>query len=176
MPTVQRHAIDQAEARGQVELLTTRLATGPARTLLRQALMLMQLRTAVDPAAAETWQGLRTAAVFTGAADTPQDANPGLWLTGVWLAVLDRNDELIQQLCAVPVDTLRAAEIEYDAYMYPWVETRRSRCSTTCRAATRRSSPRPRWARSRTTAGMTVDVDTEYFPKNFLLGVRPSRG
>jgi hypothetical protein len=115
--------------------------------VLRRALTLLRYRSVVDPAAAdpETWRDLRTAAeagtaIFTAATGegeveavvtrplrfaatgpTPA-ADAGTWLTAAWLAVVDRNDDLIQRLCAVPLDLLRASG-EYDAYMGPWLET-----------------------------------------------------
>ncbi|WAL67851.1 immunity 49 family protein [Amycolatopsis cynarae] len=123
------------------------------KNLQQTTLMLTQWRTVVDPAAEqpETWEDLRIAAqaataVFT-AADTGEGrpvetvvakpvrfaatgpvsaANPGAWLNAAWLAVIDRNDALIQRLCAVSVETLRAAGTEHDAYLEPWVETVRT--------------------------------------------------
>lgn len=122
---------------------------GSLKTVLQQAVMLTQHRSVVDPAAAEheTWRGLRTGAqaataLFAAAAAADGEiqadvtkplrlratgptlaANAGHWLLGAWLAVIDRDDELIQRLCAIPLDTLRASGAEHDDYMYPWVET-----------------------------------------------------
>jgi hypothetical protein len=121
---------------------------GTLKNVLHQALELLRYRTGVDPSAAEpeTWRDLRTAAqaatalfaAATGDGEIEAEvtrpmrlpatgptiaANAGHWLTGAWLAVIDRNDELIQRLCAVPLDTLRASGAEHDDYMYPWVET-----------------------------------------------------
>ncbi|MEU7787879.1 immunity 49 family protein [Amycolatopsis sp. NPDC049159] len=123
------------------------------KNLQQTTLMLTQWRTVVDPVAGqlETWEDLRIAAqaataVFT-AADTGEGqpveavvakpvrfaatgptsaANPGAWLNAAWLAVIDRNDDLIQRLCAVSPETLRAAGTEHDAYLDPWVETVRT--------------------------------------------------
>jgi len=104
----------------------------------------------LDPAAEDSavWQDLRlsaqsAAAIFAGA-EAPSGqtvefevggpvrfagtgprsaASAGAWLRAAWLAVIDRNDDLIQRLCAVSLDTLRASGAEHDAYMYPWLET-----------------------------------------------------
>jgi len=132
-----------------------RVGTKPAalKNLQQTTLLLTQWRTVVDPVAEqqETWEDLRIAAqaataVFT-AADAAEGeaietvvakpvrftatgptsaANPGAWLNAAWLAVIDRNDELIQRLCAVSPETLRAAGTEHDTYMDPWVETVRT--------------------------------------------------
>ncbi|MBE8517541.1 immunity 49 family protein [Amycolatopsis sp. H6(2020)] len=118
--------------------------------VLRRALTLTRYRSVVDPAAAdpETWRDLRTAAeagtaIFTAATGEGEveavvtrpmrfaatgptsTADAGNWLTAAWLAVVDRNDDLIQRLCAVPLDLLLASG-EYDAYMAPWLETVRN--------------------------------------------------
>jgi hypothetical protein len=50
-------------------------------------------------------------------------ANGGKWLTVVWLAVALRDEDTVQRLCAVPLDTLRASGAQHDDYMYAWVET-----------------------------------------------------
>jgi len=124
--------------------------TGVLSTIRRRALTLGQYRTVVDPAAEspETWEDLNlaaqaAAAVFTVAGTPPgeevsavvgrrltltgtgpsDDAHAGAWVTAAWLAVLQRDDELIQQLAAVPLDLLRASGAEHDAYLMPWVET-----------------------------------------------------
>jgi hypothetical protein len=118
--------------------------------VLRRELMLGQYRTVVDPDAADpdTWLDLKlaaqaAAAVFTAAAAPKGEeveavigrprrfaatgpseyADAGLWITAAWLAVLQRDDELIQHLAAVPLDLLRASGDEYDSYLLPWVET-----------------------------------------------------
>jgi hypothetical protein len=115
--------------------------------VLRRALTLTRYRSVVDPAAAdtETWRDLRTAAeagtaIFTAATGEGEveavvtrplrfaatgptsTADAGTWLTAAWLAVIDRDDDLVQRLCAVPLDLLMASG-EYDAYMAPWLET-----------------------------------------------------
>ncbi|WP_020664900.1 immunity 49 family protein [Amycolatopsis benzoatilytica] len=119
-------------------------------TVWRRALTLGQYRTVVDPVAAEaeTWDDLNfaaqaAAAVFT-AATAPEgeevsavvgrpltfqatgpsdDAHAGAWVTAAWLAVLQRDDALIQRLAAVPLEVLRASGVEHDSYLMPWVET-----------------------------------------------------
>ncbi|MGW5721804.1 immunity 49 family protein [Amycolatopsis sp. NPDC003865] len=118
--------------------------------VLRRAMTLTQYRSVVDPAAAdpETWRDLRTAAeagtaIFAAATGEGEveavvtrpmriaatgptsTADAGTWLTATWLAVVDRNDDLVQRLCSVPLD-LPLASGEYDAYMGPWLESVRN--------------------------------------------------
>ncbi|WP_033293748.1 immunity 49 family protein [Amycolatopsis jejuensis] len=124
--------------------------TSALANVLRRELMLGQYRTVVDPDAADpdTWEDLGLAAQAAAAAFTAatapegqevdavigrplrfagtgptERADAGAWLTAAWLAIITRDDVLIQQLAAVPLDVLRASGIEHDAYMYPWVET-----------------------------------------------------
>ncbi|HEY2059209.1 MAG TPA: immunity 49 family protein [Amycolatopsis sp.] len=122
--------------------------TAALANVLRRELMLTQYRSVVDPDAADpdTWDALHTAAqaaaaIFAAAGtDAEVEAvigrpmrfagtgpnergDPGAWLTAAWLAVITRDDTLIQQLASVPLDLLRASGVEHDAYMYPWVET-----------------------------------------------------
>ncbi|HEY3709939.1 MAG TPA: immunity 49 family protein [Amycolatopsis sp.] len=122
--------------------------TAALANVLRRELMLTQYRSVVDPDAADpdTWDAVGTAAqaaaaMFTAAGTNgeveavvgrpmrfagtgPNErADPGAWLTAAWLAVVTRDDTLIQQLASVPLELLRASGVEHDAYMYPWVET-----------------------------------------------------
>ncbi|WP_312872066.1 immunity 49 family protein [Amycolatopsis dendrobii] len=124
--------------------------TSALANVVRRELMLAQYRTVVDPDAEDpdTWGDLGLAAQAAAAAFTAACApegqeveavvgrprrfaatgptsrtGPAAWLTAAWLAVIQRDDVLIQQLASVPLDVLRASGIEYDAYMYPWVET-----------------------------------------------------
>ncbi|WP_329067205.1 immunity 49 family protein [Amycolatopsis sp. NBC_01480] len=122
--------------------------TAALANVLRRELMLTQYRSVVDPDSADpdTWDALHTAAqaaaAIFAAAGTDAEveavigrpmrfagtgpnerADPGAWLTAAWLAVITRDDTLIQQLASVPLDLLRASGVEHDAYMYPWVET-----------------------------------------------------
>ncbi|RSN26840.1 hypothetical protein DMC61_25580 [Amycolatopsis sp. WAC 04169] len=122
------------------------------KNVLGRALVLVQYQSVLDPLAAEarTWEDLRTsaqaaAAIFTAASRGEGDieavvakpsrfratgpvsyANAGAWLSAVWLAVVNRDDELIRRLCSISEDTLRASGVVHDAYMYPWVETVRN--------------------------------------------------
>jgi Immunity protein 49 len=122
---------------------------GSLHTLSQWTLMSFLYRTVLDPTAAEqsTWSMLRLAAqaasgVFAAAmadegevdhdvngpvrlpATGPTSrANAGAWLDAAWLAIILRDNDMIQQLCAVPLDLLRASGVEHEAYMYPWVET-----------------------------------------------------
>ncbi len=124
--------------------------TGVLANIVRRELMLGQYRSVVDPDTEDpdTWGDLELAAQAAAAAFTAACApegqeveavigrprrfaatgptshtGPAAWLTAAWLAVIQRDDVLIQQLAAVPLDVLRASGIEYDAYLYPWVET-----------------------------------------------------
>lgn len=122
--------------------------TAALANVLRRELMLTQYRSVVDPDAADpdTWDAVGTAAqaaaaIFTAAGTNAEveavvgrpmrfagtgpneRADPGAWLTAAWLAVVTRDDTLIQQLASVPLELLRASGVEHDAYMYPWVET-----------------------------------------------------
>ncbi|RZQ63538.1 immunity 49 family protein [Amycolatopsis suaedae] len=121
---------------------------GALKSIFRRGLKLTRYRTVLDPTAAEavTWLELRIAAqagtallraaagegeidavvarpVRFPATGPTSYANAGTWLTVTWLAVIDRNDTLLRQLAAIPLDALRASGAEHDAYLYPWVET-----------------------------------------------------
>ena len=119
---------------------------GSLKAVLHHAVELLQHRSVADPTGARIRQDLRTAAqaatalfaAATGAGEVeatvtrplrfratgPASAvNAGHWLTGLRLAVIAREEELVQRLCAVPLDTLRASGVEHDAFLYPWVET-----------------------------------------------------
>lgn len=122
---------------------------GSLHTVSQWALMSFKYRTVADPTAEErsTWWMLRLAAqaesgIFAAAMATDGEvdhdvngpvrlpatgptsrANAGTWFEAACLAVILRDNDMIAQLCAVPLDTLRASEVEHEAYMYPWVET-----------------------------------------------------
>ncbi|WP_409185121.1 immunity 49 family protein [Amycolatopsis sp. VS8301801F10] len=127
--------------------------TSALANIVRRELMLAQYRSVVDPHAEDpdTWDDLALAAQAAAAAFTAACASegqeveavlgrprrfaatgptprtgPAAWLTAAWLAVLQRDDVLIQQLAAVPLDVLRASGSEHDAYIHPWVETVRT--------------------------------------------------
>jgi hypothetical protein len=126
--------------------------TAALDAVLNWTLSTLQCRSLLDPVAKDPaiWRDLRISAqaataIFVAAetpagqiecevggpvrfaATGPRDAaNAGAWLRAMWLAVIDRNDDLIQQLCAVSLDTLRASGAEHDAYIYPWVEVVRN--------------------------------------------------
>lgn len=124
--------------------------TAALTNVARRRLTLGQYRSVVDPHGSDpdTWEDLglaaQAAAAVFAAASAPagqeveavigrpkrfaatgpaEDAHPGMWLTAIWLAVIQRDNTLIQQLAAVPLDVLRGSGVEHDAYMYPWVET-----------------------------------------------------
>ncbi|MER7514037.1 immunity 49 family protein [Streptomyces lavendulae] len=57
----------------------------------------------------------------------PQYAtNPENWISAFWLAIVCREPERLTALAQVPVEALRASGVEYDEYVYPWVETLQS--------------------------------------------------
>ncbi|MGO4649333.1 immunity 49 family protein [Nocardia sp. 2YAB30] len=45
----------------------------------------------------------------------------GTWITALWLALVCRERQRIDMLCATPIDLLRASGARYDAYIYYWV-------------------------------------------------------
>ncbi|WP_353941177.1 immunity 49 family protein [Streptomyces sp. HUAS MG91] len=54
----------------------------------------------------------------------PQEyLHAGNWLTSYYLAVICRENERIDQLVRIPVSFLRASGMEFDEYIYAWVET-----------------------------------------------------
>ncbi|MEV3854929.1 immunity 49 family protein [Streptomyces sp. NPDC050095] len=54
----------------------------------------------------------------------PQEyLHAGNWLKAYYLAVICRENERIDQLARIPVSFLRASEMEFDEYIYAWVET-----------------------------------------------------
>ncbi|UFQ15317.1 MULTISPECIES: immunity 49 family protein [Streptomyces] len=54
----------------------------------------------------------------------PQDyLHAGNWLTAYYLAAICRENERLDQLARVPVRFLRASGMEFDEYIYAWVET-----------------------------------------------------
>lgn len=54
----------------------------------------------------------------------PQEyLHAGNWLTTYYLAVICRENERLDQLARVPVSFLRASGVEFDEYIYAWVET-----------------------------------------------------
>ncbi|WP_189223228.1 immunity 49 family protein, partial [Saccharothrix coeruleofusca] len=55
-----------------------------------------------------------------------QHNRAGYWLTAVWLAVVSREQQRLTMLAAVPDEVMRAAGVDYDAYMWAWVETLRT--------------------------------------------------
>ncbi|MEV0599864.1 immunity 49 family protein [Streptomyces sp. NPDC050315] len=54
----------------------------------------------------------------------PQEyLHAGNWLTAYYLAAICRENERLNQLAQVPVSFLRASGVEFDEYVYAWVET-----------------------------------------------------
>ncbi|MFI6930404.1 immunity 49 family protein [Streptomyces sp. NPDC050287] len=120
------------------------------RDAMSDSLLLAQERAAADPTAEwlETWEVWVTAmqsgsAMFAAATTTepsvaclihhevrsvpatgPQPwVDAGNWLTAFMLSVICRDKDRLDALCQVPLPLLRESGAEYDAYVYPWVET-----------------------------------------------------
>lgn len=54
----------------------------------------------------------------------PQEyLHAGNWLTSYYLAVICRDNERLDQLARIPTSFLRASGVEFDEYIYAWVET-----------------------------------------------------
>ncbi|MGW7252976.1 immunity 49 family protein [Streptomyces sp. NPDC054834] len=54
----------------------------------------------------------------------PQEyLHAGNWLTAYYLAAICRENERLNRLAQVPVSFLRASGVEFDEYVYAWVET-----------------------------------------------------
>ncbi|MEU6673567.1 immunity 49 family protein [Streptomyces sp. NPDC046853] len=54
----------------------------------------------------------------------PQEyLHAGNWLTTYYLAAICRENERLEQLASIPVSFLRASGMEFDDYIYAWVET-----------------------------------------------------
>ncbi|MFJ6573498.1 immunity 49 family protein [Streptomyces sp. NPDC091292] len=110
------------------------------------ALALAHARCATDPSAShvETWDAWATAvqlgsALFTGAQPQECQLGDGLvfrlpatpavppadartWLDALYLAIVCRQEERIQRLCRVPLETLRRDD-SVDAYVLHWIDT-----------------------------------------------------
>ncbi|WP_238153676.1 immunity 49 family protein [Streptomyces xinghaiensis] len=118
---------------------------------LSSAMVVAQVRCAGDPRAAklETWEAW-TAAMQVGsamfaAAVAPEGSSvecriahkmrsipatgpryythPGNWIAAYWLAVIGRDQERVTALCNVPLGLLRRPEVQFDEYIYHWVDT-----------------------------------------------------
>lgn len=116
---------------------------------LSEALTHVQARLAVNPDASElgTWEAVVTAmqvssALFATAATSEgtvpcriadrtlaipatgpvSSTHAGNWLTAFWLAIVCREQARMTQLSQIPVDMLRVATMEFDDYLYHWVE------------------------------------------------------
>ncbi|MFI5678623.1 immunity 49 family protein [Streptomyces cellulosae] len=48
--------------------------------------------------------------------------NAGNWLTAFWLSVVCREQDRMTDLCKIPVDFLRSSGVEYDEYVYHWID------------------------------------------------------
>ncbi|AHH18831.1 hypothetical protein NONO_c40470 [Nocardia nova SH22a] len=134
--------------RGLVESVAADSTTLPV--LFEHLLTMLRYRAVVDGAATDpdTWQDLDFAAeaatgifgLAAAEAGTMTDTRVGwldglpatgptayatgrTWLTAAWLAIALRDAAMIDKLVAVPVAAMRDADSDYDAYLYPWVET-----------------------------------------------------
>ncbi|MER6070922.1 immunity 49 family protein [Streptomyces sp. NPDC001852] len=123
------------------------------RDALSDSLLLAQGRGAADPTAEwlETWEAWVTAmqsgsAMFAAATTTEPSVSclihhevrsipatgprpwvdAGNWLTVFMLSVICRDKDKLDALCQIPLSLLRESGAEYDAYVYPWVETLRA--------------------------------------------------
>ena len=53
----------------------------------------------------------------------PQEyTHPGNWLTAFWHAIVCRDQQRMNQLCAFGLDKLRASEVMIDEFQYHWVD------------------------------------------------------
>ncbi|WP_405618739.1 immunity 49 family protein [Streptomyces sp. NBC_00076] len=48
--------------------------------------------------------------------------NAGNWLKAFWLSVVCREQDRMTQLCEIPLDFLRSSGVEYDEYVYHWID------------------------------------------------------
>ncbi|UGQ14486.1 immunity 49 family protein [Yinghuangia sp. ASG 101] len=127
-----------------------RSPTSGARAL-NTALTALQARLAINPSGSllESWEGVVTAmqissALFASAtapegetvtcriahetrtipaAGPSHDADGGNWLKAFWLAIVCRDQERMTLLAEVPLDVVRGAEVQYDEYVYHWIDT-----------------------------------------------------
>ncbi|WP_259294349.1 immunity 49 family protein [Streptomyces resistomycificus] len=49
-------------------------------------------------------------------------ANAGNWLSAFWLSIVCREQARMTQLCEIPLDFLRSSGVEYDEYVYHWID------------------------------------------------------
>ncbi|GAA0918658.1 immunity 49 family protein [Streptomyces thermoalcalitolerans] len=49
-------------------------------------------------------------------------ADAGNWLSAFWLAIVCREQARMTQLCEIPIDFLRGSGVEYDEYIYHWID------------------------------------------------------
>ncbi|MER5217567.1 immunity 49 family protein [Streptomyces sp. NPDC002838] len=49
-------------------------------------------------------------------------ANAGNWLTAFWFSIVCREQTRMTQLCEIPLDLLRSSGVEYDEYVYHWID------------------------------------------------------
>ncbi|MFF2652563.1 immunity 49 family protein [Streptomyces sp. NPDC058045] len=120
---------------------------------LSEALLHVNARLAVDPSAVgiDTWEAVvgamevgsavfASAAVAEGMVQCRIDhelrtipatglrgcSTSGNWLTAFWFAIVCRDQQRMNQLCAFPVESLRASAVDagaqVDSHMYDWVE------------------------------------------------------
>ncbi|NJQ03889.1 immunity 49 family protein [Streptomyces sp. PLAI1-29] len=111
----------------------------------------VEVRSAVDPRVAklESWEAwvaaMQVGSAMFAAAVAPEGSSvecriahkervipatgpryythAGNWIKAYWLAVVCREQERMAALCSVPLDLLRRPEVEFDEYVYHWVDT-----------------------------------------------------
>ncbi|NJQ03883.1 immunity 49 family protein [Streptomyces zingiberis] len=124
---------------------------GEFNNALNSAMAAAQVRCLLDPRAAklETWEAwvaaMQVGSAMFAAATAPADAsvecriahklrtvpatgpryytNPGNWINSYWLAIVGRDTSRMEELCNVPLELLRQPRVEFDEYVYHWVDT-----------------------------------------------------
>lgn len=125
MTTVPRQATDADHARRQLETLSEQVGSwldhvpdpaaakpetrGPSGSRLRRRPRSSRARRAT-PSSSRSADHCGMSVTW---------ANAGAWRSATWLSVADHDEERIAWLCDIPLDTLRASDVEHDAYLYP---------------------------------------------------------
>ncbi|MEU1517308.1 immunity 49 family protein [Streptomyces sp. NPDC005811] len=114
---------------GAETYLRARLAVDPDASHLRTweaTVTAMQVYSSAFAAAVRTEGAIECRiadVVRTVPATGPQYyTNAGNWLTAFWLAVVCREQTRMTQLCEIPVGFLRSSGVEYDDYVYHWID------------------------------------------------------
>ncbi|KUN84522.1 immunity 49 family protein [Streptomyces griseoruber] len=114
---------------GASTYLNARLAVDPDASHLRTweaTVTAMQVYSSAFAAAVRTegTVGCRIADVMRTIPATGHQyyTNAGNWLTAFWLAVVCREQARMTQLCEVSVEFLRSSGVDYDEYVYHWID------------------------------------------------------